>query len=43
MPDNTKASGYEEALWNYIATLESVNQVLLDTVKQCVKILTPLK
>ncbi len=43
MPEDSKPSEYEQKLWDYIATLEAMNQTLLDTVKQCVRILIPLK
>ena len=43
MADNPETSDLETALWKYIATLESMNQTLLDTVKQCVRVMTPLK
>ena len=35
--DDSKPSEYEQALWNYIATLEATNDSLLETLKQCVK------
>ena len=43
MANDSKTSEYEQKLWDYIATLEAMNQTLLDTVKQCVKILIPFK
>jgi hypothetical protein len=43
MPDVPEKSEYEQKLWNYIATLESMNQSLLNTVKECVKVMTAMK
>jgi hypothetical protein len=39
----SKSSEYEKALWDYIATLESTNHALLNTVKECVKVMTAMK
>jgi len=33
----------KKALWDYIATLESTNQALLDTLKECTKVMTAMK
>ena len=43
MVDDSKSSEYEKALWDYIATLESTNHALLNTVKECVKVMTAMK
>jgi hypothetical protein len=43
MTESSKAAEYEKALWDYIATLESTNHALLNTVKECVKVMTAMK
>ena len=43
MTDDSKPSEYEQKLWDYISTLESMNQTLLNIAKQCVNVLIPLK
>ena len=43
MSDDSKQSEYDKKLWDYIATLEAMNQTLLDTVKERVKVMTALK
>ena len=37
MTEVKEPSEYEQKIWNYIATLETLNDTLLDALKQCAK------
>ncbi len=43
MDDDSKPFEHDQKLWYYIALLESMNQTLLDTVKECVKVMIAIK
>ena len=43
MSDDIKPSKYEDALWSYIETIETVNQSMLEVLRGCVKEMTAVK
>ena len=43
MTEDPKRSEYDKLMWDYIATLESLNHSLLDALSKCVRVMAALK